>query len=346
MAPRSSWCRRWPRAAGCPSCNFAAGGIATPADAALMMQLGADGVFVGSGIFKSGDPARARQGHRQGHHALQGCQDHRRGLAGPGRGHARDRDQRHPRAGDRWRSAAGSTLRRFRFPVTPAIPGAHPSRDCRRPTVIPSAAEEPPRPPPQPHLASAPPRPNRPAGRAVIAGVHFSRAPNLQPPRARRAPNLRPPCPALSFRAQCRRGPAGSWAAHSSACSPASARPETHRRNASCVRPDQPAGTGRPTGPAAESPHAPPLDGTRVLDLTVYQHGPYASTILANLGADVVQDRGAGSPAIPAVMPGTSNETRSQQLLRGAQPRQALKICLDLKHSEGREVFLRLAIDR
>jgi len=37
--------------------NFAAGGIATPADAALMMQLGADGVFVGSGIFKSGDPA-------------------------------------------------------------------------------------------------------------------------------------------------------------------------------------------------------------------------------------------------------------------------------------------------
>jgi len=38
--------------------NFAAGGIATPADAALMMQLGMDGVFVGSGIFKSGDPAR------------------------------------------------------------------------------------------------------------------------------------------------------------------------------------------------------------------------------------------------------------------------------------------------
>ena len=38
--------------------NFAAGGVATPADAALMMQLGAEGVFVGSGIFKSGDPAR------------------------------------------------------------------------------------------------------------------------------------------------------------------------------------------------------------------------------------------------------------------------------------------------
>jgi pyridoxal 5'-phosphate synthase pdxS subunit len=40
-----------------PVVNFAAGGIATPADAALMMQLGAQGVFVGSGIFKSGDPA-------------------------------------------------------------------------------------------------------------------------------------------------------------------------------------------------------------------------------------------------------------------------------------------------
>ncbi len=41
-----------------PVVNFAAGGIATPADAALMMQLGVDGVFVGSGIFKSGDPAQ------------------------------------------------------------------------------------------------------------------------------------------------------------------------------------------------------------------------------------------------------------------------------------------------
>ena len=40
-----------------PVVNFAAGGVATPADAALMMQLGADGVFVGSGVFKSGDPA-------------------------------------------------------------------------------------------------------------------------------------------------------------------------------------------------------------------------------------------------------------------------------------------------
>lgn len=44
---------------GClPVVNFAAGGVATPADAALMMQLGADGVFVGSGVFKSGNPAK------------------------------------------------------------------------------------------------------------------------------------------------------------------------------------------------------------------------------------------------------------------------------------------------
>ena len=41
-----------------PVVNFAAGGVATPADAALMMQLGAEGVFVGSGIFKSGDPKK------------------------------------------------------------------------------------------------------------------------------------------------------------------------------------------------------------------------------------------------------------------------------------------------
>jgi pyridoxal 5'-phosphate synthase pdxS subunit len=41
-----------------PVVNFAAGGVATPADAALMMHLGCDGVFVGSGIFKSGDPSK------------------------------------------------------------------------------------------------------------------------------------------------------------------------------------------------------------------------------------------------------------------------------------------------
>ena len=53
-----------------PVVTFTAGGIATPADAALCMQLGADGVFVGSGIFKSGDPDRAREGDRRGDDAL------------------------------------------------------------------------------------------------------------------------------------------------------------------------------------------------------------------------------------------------------------------------------------
>lgn len=49
------------REGGLPVVNFAAGGVATPADAALMMQLGAEGVFVGSGIFKSGDPKKRAQ---------------------------------------------------------------------------------------------------------------------------------------------------------------------------------------------------------------------------------------------------------------------------------------------
>jgi pyridoxal 5'-phosphate synthase pdxS subunit len=52
------WLRETRRLGRLPVVNFAAGGVATPADAALMMQLGVDGVFVGSGIFKSGEPAR------------------------------------------------------------------------------------------------------------------------------------------------------------------------------------------------------------------------------------------------------------------------------------------------
>ena len=56
--------------ASCPVPNFSAGGIATPADAALMMQLGAEAVFVGSGIFKSSDPAKRAQRHREGDDAL------------------------------------------------------------------------------------------------------------------------------------------------------------------------------------------------------------------------------------------------------------------------------------
>ncbi len=58
---RSNWWNGWRRHGKLPVPNFSAGGIATPADAALVMQLGAEAVFVGSGIFKSDDPeARAR----------------------------------------------------------------------------------------------------------------------------------------------------------------------------------------------------------------------------------------------------------------------------------------------
>ena len=71
---RSSCCAMSTKTADCRCVNFAAGGVATPADAALMMQLGAEGVFVGSGIFKSGDPAKACGGHRAGRYQLHRCQ--------------------------------------------------------------------------------------------------------------------------------------------------------------------------------------------------------------------------------------------------------------------------------
>ena len=73
-----------------PVVTFTAGGIATPADAALCMQLGADGVFVGSGIFKSGDPGEARPRDRRGDDALHG-----RGRARSCFGRARRADGRH-----------------------------------------------------------------------------------------------------------------------------------------------------------------------------------------------------------------------------------------------------------
>ena len=53
-----------------PVVNFAAGGVATPADAALMMQMGMDGVFVGSGIFKAGNPAKRAKAIVQVHSLL------------------------------------------------------------------------------------------------------------------------------------------------------------------------------------------------------------------------------------------------------------------------------------
>ena len=64
-----------------PVVNFVAGGIATPADAALVMQLGAEGVFVGSGIFKSEDPARTANAIVQATTHFDDPRDHRRRLA-------------------------------------------------------------------------------------------------------------------------------------------------------------------------------------------------------------------------------------------------------------------------
>ena len=57
--------------------NFAAGGVATPADAALMMQLGAEGVFVGSGIFKSGNPEKESKCDCESGYELYRCEDDR-----------------------------------------------------------------------------------------------------------------------------------------------------------------------------------------------------------------------------------------------------------------------------
>ena len=67
-----------------PVVNFAAGGVATPADAALMMQLGAEGVFVGSGIFKSSDPAARAKAIVKATTHYQGCQNYCRSIQEPG----------------------------------------------------------------------------------------------------------------------------------------------------------------------------------------------------------------------------------------------------------------------
>ena len=83
-----------------PVVNFAAGGIATPADAALMMQLGADGVFVGSGIFKSENPEPMARAIVKATTHYRDAGDHRRGVARPRQGDAGPRDRRHPGEGD------------------------------------------------------------------------------------------------------------------------------------------------------------------------------------------------------------------------------------------------------
>ena len=93
-----------------PVVLFVAGGVATPADAAMMMQLGADGVFVGSGIFKSGNPAAARRGHRQGDHVLRRRQGDRRRVARSRRGDGRHQRLRPRRAAPPRRARLVTTL--------------------------------------------------------------------------------------------------------------------------------------------------------------------------------------------------------------------------------------------
>ena len=95
---------RSPRAGKLPVVLFTAGGIATPADAAMMMQLGAEGVFVGSGIFKSGNPAQRAEAIVKATTVLRRPRRDRQGLPRPRRGHGRHQRRhadRHQRFADR-----------------------------------------------------------------------------------------------------------------------------------------------------------------------------------------------------------------------------------------------------
>jgi crotonobetainyl-CoA:carnitine CoA-transferase CaiB-like acyl-CoA transferase len=86
-----------------------------------------------------------------------------------------------------------------------------------------------------------------------------------------------------------------------------------------------------------------PLTGVRVLDLTVYQHGPYASTVLANLGADVVkvEEVRSGDPGRYAWY----SRERGLSSFFEAHNHGKRSIAIDLKKERGREIFLRLAAD-
>ena len=114
---------------------FCAGGIATPADASLVMQLGAEAVFVGSGIFKSSDPAADGPGHRRGHGPLRRRGARRQGLDRPRRGHARPGDRHARRAPGRPRLVARARRPRTGAPAGddrgPRAPGRRPRARAR-----------------------------------------------------------------------------------------------------------------------------------------------------------------------------------------------------------------------
>ena len=91
---RTSWSRTSPRTASCRSSTSSPAASRTPADAALVMQLGAEGVFVGSGHLQERGSGADGQRHRPGDDPLRRPEDHRRGLEGPGRADARHRRSR------------------------------------------------------------------------------------------------------------------------------------------------------------------------------------------------------------------------------------------------------------
>ena len=121
-----------------PVVNFSAGGIATPADAALMMQLGCDGVFVGSGIFKSDDPEAYAKAIVAATTYLRQTRGHRRCQRRPGQGHARSRrrvDGARRAARCPWSVRPASFVRGRTLgcdDAKPAPPGTEPSRPLKR----------------------------------------------------------------------------------------------------------------------------------------------------------------------------------------------------------------------
>ncbi len=119
QAPPYELVREVAEAGKLPVVLFTAGGIATPADAAMMMQLGAEGVFVGSGIFKSGNPRTAGRGDRQGDHLLRRSRRDRQGQPRPGRSDGRHQRRRDPPAPTGSPSAAGEPPPARRRPRPP-----------------------------------------------------------------------------------------------------------------------------------------------------------------------------------------------------------------------------------
>ena len=140
--------RRGRRAGKLPVVLFTAGGIATPADAAMMMQLGAEGVFVGSGIFKSGNPAERAAAIVKATTFYDDPDDGRQGLARPGRGDGRHQRRRDPAAPPARRARLVRLCRLRRIPagaecVAPSVLGSLAGARFARPSGATRAARDP-----------------------------------------------------------------------------------------------------------------------------------------------------------------------------------------------------------